>query len=160
MILSPWTRWSSKLWSAENFARLGDFAADALGAQIILTGSTNDRPGNDVILTLMKRRAVNLAGMMGLKETACLFARCSCVVTPDSGPLHLACAVEVPVISLFGPTAPWRTGPYPPSRGTVVRKELPCSPCFKRTCAENVCMKRITVEEVAELLALKVKELN
>jgi 3-deoxy-D-manno-octulosonic-acid transferase/heptosyltransferase-1 len=157
IVVSPWARWESKLWGEHNFARLSDLAVDNLNAQVILTGSGQDAKGNERILSLMKNRALNLTGRTNLREIAYLFTVSDCVVTLDSGPLHIASAVQTPIISLFGPTAPWRTGPYPPGNSAVVRKTLLCSPCFKRKCGEQTCMKEITVEEVFDGLKSKVK---
>jgi ADP-heptose:LPS heptosyltransferase len=63
--------------------------------------------------------------------------------------MHLAAAVDIPVVALFGPTAPWRTGPFG-ERHVVVRSEEPCSPCFERICEDHRCMERITVEQVVD----------
>jgi len=104
---------------------------------------------------------LNLAGQTGLRELAALFSLANLVITTDTGPMHLAAAVQAPLIVLFGPTAPWRTGPY--GNGHVIlRKDLPCSPCFQRTCSAVRCMQGITVEEVfaADIKTLKIQHLN
>jgi len=75
-------------------------------------------------------------------------------ITTDTGPMHLAAAAGTRVVALFGPTAPWRTGPFGPSHVTV-RAGLICSPCFKRTCDNNVrCMEEITVDEIMRKIVL------
>ena len=61
--------------------------------------------------------------------------------------MHIAAAMDCPVVALFGPTAPWRTGPYGNGH-KVVRQELACSPCFKKKCDHRSCMKGITVDRV------------
>lgn len=158
IVLSPWARWKSKLWGEHNFARLADLLMDNLNGQVILTGSRENRDGNARILSRMKNKGHDLAGKTTLRELAHLLSLSDCIVTVDSGPLHIASAVNIPVISLFGPTAPWRTGPYPLGKGTVIRKDLSCSPCFERTCEELTCMKGIEVEEVFEVLKITVKD--
>jgi len=160
VVFSPWARWESKLWWEHNFARLADLAIDKLNAQVILTGSKQNAKGNERILSFMKNKALDLAGRTNLREIAHLFTLSDCVITLDSAPLHIASAVQAPVISLFGPTAPWRTGPYPASQGTVIRKTLPCSPCFKRKCDDHICMKDIKVEEVYNVLESKVNDMS
>ena len=69
------------------------------------------------------------------------------VVSTDTGPMHLAVAAGQPVVALFGPTAPWRTGPYG-SGHQIVRVDLECAPCFKRRCKTCDCMRRIPVDQV------------
>ncbi len=97
---------------------------------------------------------LNLAGKTDLAELAGIFSLCDLVVTPDTGPMHLAAAVKAPLIALFGPTAPWRTGPYGKSH-LIFRKALACSPCFRKTCSTVECMKSITVEEVLDAACTK-----
>jgi 3-deoxy-D-manno-octulosonic-acid transferase/heptosyltransferase-1 len=95
----------------------------------------------------MTTEAVNLGGQTTLRELACLYRQAALVITTDSGPMHLAAGVGTPVIALFGPTDPARTGPY----GTghrVIRRGLDCMPCFRRRCKTRNCMRAIAVEEV------------
>ncbi len=99
------------------------------------------------IRTLMTREAINLAGETSLIELACLYRRSALVVTTDSGPMHIAAAVGTPVIALFGPTDPARTGPFGKGH-RVIRAEVPCSPCFRKKCKHCECMARIRPEEV------------
>jgi 3-deoxy-D-manno-octulosonic-acid transferase/heptosyltransferase-1 len=98
---------------------------------------------------MMKKEPGNLAGRTSLKELAYLFTRSNVLVTTDTGPMHIAAAMGCPVVALFGPTAPWRTGPYGKGH-RVIRAEMDCSPCFKKKCDHMTCMKEITVEEVFE----------
>ena len=93
--------------------------------------------------------AVNMAGETDLKELFALFSLSRFAVTVDSGPMHIAAASGAKVVALFGPTAPWRTGPYGKGH-VIVRKGLICSPCFKKVCASPKCMEEITVEDVLE----------
>ena len=119
------------------------------GAQIVFTGSLDDRAAVDGIIFEMKERAVNFAGKTTLKMLAALYAQADMVVSTDTGPMHLAAATGTPVVALFGPTAPWRTGPY----GTghqIVRVELECAHCFKRQCETTDCMQKISVAQVLE----------
>src|SRR4030095_15676152 len=88
-----------------------------------------------------------------LNQLAALYRRAQVLVTTDSGPMHLAAAVGTSVVALFGPTAPWRTGPYGQNH-VVLRAGIHCSPCFKKECLtaeyeKHACMKRISVDEVA-----------
>ena len=74
---------------------------------------------------------INLTGRTSLKVLAEVFRNADLVVCPDTGPMHLAAAVGTPVVALFGPTAPWRTGPFGEGH-VVLRTGADCSPCFRK----------------------------
>ncbi len=146
--VSPMAKWESKLWELNRFSSLADKIIKKLGAEVIFTGSQGDRAATEDILSGMKARALNLAGETTLKELAYLYQRCAVVISTDTGPMHIAAAMDSPVIvALFGPTDPLRTGPYG-SRHRVIRAGLECSPCFKKRCDDMSCMKNITVDMV------------
>ena len=152
--INPVARWKTKLWSEGKFAELADRLINERNAVVIFTGSYDDGPVNARILAMMKQNAVSWAGETTLKELAALASLCTVFITTDTGPMHLAAAAGTRVVALFGPTAPWRTGPFGPSHVTV-RAGLICSPCFKRTCDDNVrCMEEITVDEVMRNIVL------
>ncbi|MCP4105851.1 MAG: lipopolysaccharide heptosyltransferase II [Desulfobacteraceae bacterium] len=147
--LNPVAKWETKLWSNPKFAILADKLAEKYNARIVLTGGPEDRPVIQDIISRMKTHAVNLAGETTLKMLAALFEKTNFVVTTDTGPMHLAAAVGTPVVALFGPTAPWRTGPFG-NNHQVIRAGLECSPCFKRQCSTTECMEQISVQNVME----------
>jgi heptosyltransferase-1 len=148
VVMNPVARWKTKLWLERNFADLADRLVKEKNAAVIFTGSPADRAVNERIMSMMKETAVNWSGETTLKELAALASLSALFITTDTGPMHLAAAAGARVLALFGPTAPWRTGPYGPSH-VVVRTGIACSPCFKRTCEIGVrCMEGITVEEV------------
>lgn len=143
--VSPVAFWETKLWEDDKFAELGDRIRRELGIGVILTGG--EAGPLEMIKARMKTAAVNLGGQTTLRELASLYRDASLVITTDSGPMHLAAAVGTPVVALFGPTDPARTGPY--GRGhRIVRRELTCSPCFRKRCKAPRCMTDITVEDV------------
>jgi ADP-heptose:LPS heptosyltransferase len=114
----------------------------------VLTGSAAERAQIDKIA----QGRNNLAGQTDLFQLAELYRRCCVVISNDSGPMHLAAAVGTPVVAIFGPTDPALTGPYG-KQHVALRADIPCSPCFKDSCANRVhmeCMKLITVEQVLE----------
>ena len=151
-MINPVARWRTKLWEERNFADLADRLVSGKKAVIIFTGSPDDRPVNDRILSQMHEHAHNWAGETTLKELAALAAASDLFITTDTGPMHLAAAAGARVLALFGPTAPWRTGPYGPSH-LIVRAGTECSPCFQRECDKDVkCMAGITVEDVIKQL--------
>jgi ADP-heptose:LPS heptosyltransferase len=74
------------------------------------------------------------------------------VVANDSGPMHIAAALGRPLVTPFGPTSPARTGPYR-RPDSVIRLDIPCSPCFSRTCSHQSCLRWLEVPPVLELAA-------
>ena len=148
VIINPVARWRTKLWSEERFAELGDRLVAERSATVIFTGGKEDGETIERITGMMRQRAFNWAGTTSLKELAALAERADLFITTDTGPMHLAAAAGGRVIALFGPTAPWRTGPHG-SEHRVIRHAMPCSPCFSRTCSEGLrCMEAITVDDV------------
>ena len=145
MAINPVALWETKLWEDEKFAELGDRLRVEFGIGIVLTGG--EAGPLDRIRSWMKTEAVNLGGRTTLRELACLYRQAALIVTTDSGPMHLAAAMGTPVVALFGPTDPARTGPYGPGH-RVIRRELPCMPCFRKHCEDPRCMKEISVNEV------------
>jgi lipopolysaccharide heptosyltransferase I len=149
--VSPMARWPTKLWEPAYFATVAD-QLEQMNIRVIFTGGTQDRAAIDEICRLMTSTCRRLDGRTSLKTLLSLYRQAHVLLTTDSGPMHLAAAVGTGVVALFGPTAPWRTGPYGPIH-TVLRVGVNCSPCFKRTCLtteyeERACMKRLTVDEV------------
>jgi 3-deoxy-D-manno-octulosonic-acid transferase/heptosyltransferase-1 len=145
--INPVAKWETKLWDNAKFAKLADSLIKQYNAKVFFTGSAEDRELILDIISRMKCKAYNLAGMTSLKTLAALYEKTSIVVSTDTGPMHLAAAVGTPVVALFGPTAPWRTGPFGHGH-KIIRADLECSPCFKRQCNTIDCMKQISVDQV------------
>ncbi|MGA2332412.1 MAG: glycosyltransferase family 9 protein [Syntrophales bacterium] len=143
--VSPVALWDTKLWADEKFAGLCDRIAEELKVSVVFTGSEHGKLEH--IQSRMKTSSVNLGGETTLRDLAYLYQRSALLITTDSGPMHLAAAVGTPVIALFGPTDPSRTGPYGKGH-VVIRRELPCSPCFLKKCESMKCMADISVDEV------------
>jgi lipopolysaccharide heptosyltransferase I len=151
--INPGAKWPTKLWDPEKFGQVAE-RLSSQGHQVVFTGSREDGAIIDAIGHSSRVPMARLDGETTLKTLAAVYRACGAVVTTDTGPMHLAAAVGTPVVALFGPTAPWRTGPYGEGH-VVVRAGLSCSPCFKRSChtaefESKACMKRITVGEVVE----------
>ncbi|MGB5157582.1 glycosyltransferase family 9 protein [Desulfobacterium sp. N47] len=147
--VNPMAKWKTKLWEADKFSRLALMLQKDLSCRIIFTGSKQDVPVIDGIISKAGNtdRITNLAGKTSLKELACLYSRCSVLVCTDTGPMHIAAAMGCRVVSLFGPTSPLRTGPYGNGH-KVIRSDVDCSPCLKKECDNTACMKNITVNAV------------
>jgi 3-deoxy-D-manno-octulosonic-acid transferase/heptosyltransferase-1 len=153
VIVHPMARWRTKLWFTDRFAALAD-ALQERGIRALLSGSEGDQRELDAISEQMKSPCLRFDGRGGLKHLAALCRRAQVVVSTDTGPMHLAAAVGTPVVALFGPTAPNRTGPYGTAH-RVLRAGVPCSPCFKRRCQTSLteeygCMKQIEVSHVVD----------
>lgn len=154
VVINPVARWETKLWNEDRFAALADRLVSERNAEVIFTGSAGDREVTARIRSLMREQALDWTGETTLKELAALARLADLFITTDTGPMHLAAAAGGKVVALFGPTAPWRTGPY--GRGhVVVRTGIDCSPCFGRACDRGLrCMEGITVEDVMERLPI------
>lgn len=150
--VNPVAYWETKLWDDEKFARLADLIKAKLDIEVVFTSS--EKESIEKITTRMQAKAVNLAGETTLIELAYLYQKALLLVTTDSGPMHLAAAVGTPVVALFGPTDPQRTGPYGEGH-TVIRTDLPCSPCLRKECPTTKCMQDILPEQVLAVIEQK-----
>jgi len=156
--INPMARWPTKLWEPAHFAAVAD-RLEEQGIRVVFTGGAQDQSSIDEICRLMSSKSRRLDGRTNLKTLASIFRRTQVLLTTDSGPMHLAAAIGTAVVALFGPTAPWRTGPYGPGH-TVLRAGISCSPCFKKDCRtadyeERACMKRLSVDEVVRAVLEK-----
>jgi 3-deoxy-D-manno-octulosonic-acid transferase/heptosyltransferase-1 len=147
--INPVALWETKLWRNHRFARVADRLVRDDHVDVVFTGGPDDRQVVESILEMMTVPAANLAGWTSLTQLAALYRQSAVLITTDTGPMHLAAAVGTPVVALFGPTAPWRTGPYGAGH-RIVRTAPSCSPCFKRQCDIHRCrcMTDIRVEHV------------
>ncbi len=147
VVFHPGARWATKLWPAASWARLAELLA-AKEVTVVLTGSPSDKNLADAILRESKAPILNLAGRTTVSQLAVVLKRAAFAVTTDTGPMHLAAALGTPVVALFGPTAPWRTGPFGQGH-EVVRLRLECSPCFKRDCPDPRCLTELPLDMVS-----------
>jgi len=146
--INPVAQWETKLWENAKFADLADLLIERYDVTVVFSGGPGDHSTVAAIIAAMRHPALNFTGRTSLMGLAALYERAVCLVSTDTGPMHLGAAVGMPVVALFGPTAPWRTGPF--GRGhRVVRTNCSCGPCFKRYCGTTHCMTGITVEQVA-----------
>ena len=142
---------SSKRWPPEYFAELARHYLQQ-GWQVWLFGSPNETDAADTIMQATKQQCVNLCGATSLLDAIDLIALADMVVTNDSGLMHIAAAVETPLIAIYGSTSPGYTPPLA-DRRKILRLGLACSPCFKRECPlsghENKrCLLDIKPEQV------------
>ena len=139
---------SAKCWLPERYAALADALIGDADADVILFGAPQERDMAGRIARSMQRRAINLAGATSIGELPALLRACRLFVGNDSGAMHVAAAVGLPVIGIFGPTDPEATRPATPLF-TLIREPVFCSPCLLRHCPiDHRCMTRISVEQV------------
>ncbi len=142
---------SAKRWPEEYFASLANKFITELNAKLLLFGSKNEVPIAKKLLSLTNRPIFNFVGKTSLRQLIALISKCSLFVTNDSGPMHIANALRIPVVAIFGPTNPERTGPFHhPYR--IIQKKVTCFPCKYRDCPlDHKCMRIISVNEVFEI---------
>ena len=138
----------AKRWLLPRYAQLADRLIGALHADVLIFGSHDERPLAEEIAHAMHHTPLLLSGETSLRQLMALLAQCRLVVTNDSGPMHLAAALGLPVLAVFGSTDERATGPVG-SRTRVVKRPAVCSPCGLRDCPIDFrCMESVTVDDV------------
>ncbi|MBP2656381.1 MAG: lipopolysaccharide heptosyltransferase [Firmicutes bacterium] len=147
VVLAPGTNWATKCWPVKHFAKLADKLYQVNIIPVLIGGKGDKRLAED-ITALTTIPPVNLTGKTSLKQLAHVIKQASCLVGGDTGPMHLAVAVNTTVVALFGATDPLRNGPYG-AKHRVLRVDRPCQGCWKRSCPHNeVCLEIIEPEVV------------
>ncbi len=154
----PWigihsgSRPPARRWPAEYFATVADTLSQRLGAQIVLTGGPGEEAIVEAVLERMQTPALNLAGRTSLGSLAALISRLDLFISNDTGPAHLAHAINRPSITLFGPAEFQRWAPLDQTLHAAVRHPVPCSPCDYWTCPiDHRCLRRIHPYEVLDV---------
>lgn len=145
-VLMPGANWETKRWPAANYAVLSR-ELEKLGLRTVVAG------GADVVAAAgLIGPTVDASDKTTLRQLVALLSRARVVIANDSGPMHIAAALGVPLVVLFGPTNPVRTGPYG-RLDCVVRHEVDCWPCYSRKCSHISCLNHLPVEQT--LLAVR-----
>lgn len=140
---------SAKCWPKESFQELIQTLSTTTPHRFVVFGDAASASLCKEITKPFGPRVLNLAGKTTLRELIALIDQCDVFLTNDSGPMHIAAARRKPLVALFGSTNPTRTGPRP--SGTVLYKQVFCSPCYRRVCPIDFrCMKTISVQDVLE----------
>ena len=138
----------AKRWFPERFAAVADRLTERFSCPVLLFGSAGDRSSTEAVQSAAKSALIDIAGKTNLGDAIALIARCDLFVTNDSGLMHVAGALGVPTVAIFGSTNPQTTYPLG-DRTLLIRRPVDCSPCLKKDCPTDFrCMDLVTVDEV------------
>ncbi len=147
---------SCKHWPALKFAQLADRLIAELGAKVVILGDESESKIAEVMVHAMRAKPVDLTGKTGLDILPAVIGKCGLLVTNDGGPMHIAVALDVKTVSIFGPVSEEVYGPYPGKWTHIALKwDMACRPCYKnfRLAAcdkDKECLRSISVDTVFE----------
>lgn len=148
---------SAKRWPAERFAAVADALAGDTHARIVIFGAPKETQVADEVAARMSSQSIILAGRTSLGQLMGLLRECDLFITNDSGPMHLAAALDVPQLAIFGSTSEIATGPLS-GQAQIIKNQVDCNPCFLRECPTDFrCMIGITVEDVIKAAQAKLR---
>jgi heptosyltransferase-2 len=139
---------SAKCWPPDRFAALANRLQAQAQADVILFGTSTEASVSSAIAAGMSHPPIDLTGKTSIDDLPALLSKCHLFIGNDSGAMHVAAAVGLPVVAVFGPTDPFGTAPVTP-HCSVVQEKPHCSPCFLRRCpTDHRCMTRVTPDAV------------
>ncbi|UCB57438.1 MAG: lipopolysaccharide heptosyltransferase II [Candidatus Omnitrophota bacterium] len=152
--LHPGASCASKLWPLERFARVADALIERFNVKIVVLSSKDDIARGKRLLSLIHHACIDACGMTTVSELASLLRKCSLLICNDSGPMHIAAALKMPVIAIFGRAqaglSPRRWGPRGKDN-VVLHKDVGCSECLAHNCQKGfACLSAVSVQEVVE----------
>jgi lipopolysaccharide heptosyltransferase I len=152
--LLPGARWENKRWPVRHFHSLvAQLRERQPGLRFVILGGKPDMKLAEHISSAAPDDTLDLTGRTSLPQMVEILRQCRAVVTNDTGPMHVAAALRKPVIGVFGPTNPARTGPYGQMERALQRRDLPCVPCMKASCVYReplACLAGISPQQVVE----------
>jgi len=151
----------AKQWLPERFEALAKKLYKHHGCDIVIFGDHNSKGLAENINQGIENRAMDVTGKTDILQLTGLIKTCDLLVTNDTGPMHVACALNTPVVAVYGSTNQATTSPLGPL-AVMIKKDMPCSPCMKRVCPEghHQCMKNIPVEDVEKAVLQKLSTLK
>jgi lipopolysaccharide heptosyltransferase II len=156
--LQPGARWTNKRWPAEHFSTVIKILSERDSRiRFVILGSEADKPIASTLASASAGRCLDLSGQTTLPEMVEWVRRSELLISNDTGPMHVAAALGKPVVAMFGPTEPRRTGPYA-QLTNVLRHDLPCAPCMRSRCGyfkPMECLRAITPRAVYEAACAK-----
>lgn len=151
IVINPFTTWESKDWFIERYSLLTNELLEKYDHEIVFTGGPGEKEEIEKITNNVKsrERVFNLAGKTNLKELTALYDKAELFIGGDTGPLHLAAALELAVVAIMGPTDPKTHGPYN-ENSIVLQTDIKCKNCWNRKCKrdKHYCMEKIEVIDV------------
>ncbi|MBI5593387.1 MAG: glycosyltransferase family 9 protein [Deltaproteobacteria bacterium] len=151
----PFSLWKYKEWQVNSCAELIDDVQLRYGVTVIITGSTEERGRADQVVARCRTQPFNLAGKTSIGELAAVLSACRGFIGVDTAALHLAAAVGIPTLGIFGPSPAVCWAPRG-SRHTIVSKNMPCVPCRRKGCQNSEisqCLNELTLEDIHEELS-------
>jgi heptosyltransferase-1 len=142
-VLLPGSNWLTKRWPVEHFAQAARDIRSRFGLEPVIAGGPDDTS------LAAQIEGLNLCGKTPLRQLVALLEGASLVIANDSGPMHIAAALNRPLVTPFGPTNPNLTGPYG-RMDSVLRVDIPCSPCLSRRCSHQSCLKWLKPQDVLD----------
>jgi heptosyltransferase II len=140
----------AKKWFPDRFAAVAEKLSEKYSAQVILMGGKADAETARDVQRLSGTKCINLCGKTSVREAVYLISQCKLFISNDSGLMHIAGALNVPTVAIFGSTNPVTTSPAG-AKSMIVRHDVPCSPCLKKECSADFrCMKLISIEDVLQ----------
>jgi heptosyltransferase-2 len=156
VIIDPGSAYGkSKIWQPEKYAAVVDYIVEKKKFPVILLGATHSLYITKEISQLSQYTPLILTGKLTLREAIIVISKCSLFISPDTGSMHIAAALGINQIAIFGSASPIWTKPLN-KNSEVIYKNLPCSPCFKRKCpfGTTECLKKISFEDVRKKVDL------
>jgi heptosyltransferase-2 len=142
---------SAKCWLPDRFHAVTEKLLEDPRIVVAYFGDPAGAPLVNEICKGFNSRVINFAGKTSIRQLLALIESCAVILTNDSGPMHIAAALKIPLVAIFGSTSPVKTGPY--GGGIIIHKDVDCSPCYKRVCPIDFrCMKRIEIDEVYQAI--------
>lgn len=151
VVIAPSAGKEANRWPAERFGRL----VSKLKLPSVVVSNAADAKIADEVVASSDGKAVSLAGRTTIMELVAVIKNAEYFISNDTGPMHIAAALNVPVFAIFGPANPVRTGPYGDIH-TIIKADIPCSPCYKKKrCERSDCLKTLTVDLVYKKISEK-----
>jgi lipopolysaccharide heptosyltransferase I len=152
-VIHPGAGWLSRRWPADRFAELINILGLIPGLRLAVIGGAagGSQEGRlfEQLFSLIRVPVINLVNRLSLKQLVALLRETDLFIGNEAGPMHLAAALDRPLVAIIGPTRPELTGPFG-GKALIIRKPVSCSPCRERNCSELTCMKAIEVTDVLE----------